>query len=422
MNKLYMLILVLILTAAAPASSQFGFGGRSRDTHAMDLFQVRFFSSAIPEKRPQGSIDLFIQLANDVLTFIRSDSNLWQARYEIEVIIYRSSKEIVAHSLIRDTVTVDTYEMTNSRTHSMLKSRRFYLQPGEYTWRIKLLNAEGLVILEREDRLQVPEYDVDKMQMSDLLLVDSLDCSTGQYRPNLRGAFTRQQEGVGVIFQLYPPRDADSVRTYLTLTDLSGQKVMARRITRRAEPLLHFCIELGKEIERPGEYLLQVRATAGASSARMEQKLYILWGHAAVPSTSEESMDLAIKQLSLIAKGSTIREMERAQGEERERLYSAFWQKRDPTPDTPENELKEEFFMRIDFANRQFSEAGSGRQGWRTDRGRIHIQNGPPDQIEKQAGEMGMASTEIWSYNRLKRRYIFVDRQNNGDFRLIKID
>jgi len=114
--------------------------------------------------------------------------------------------------------------------------------------------------------------------------------------------------------------------------------------------------------------------------------------------------------------------MERAQGAQRDSLYEAFWQKRDPTPETPENELRDEFFRRIDFSNNAFNEGFSGRQGWRTDRGRVYIQNGPPDQIEKHAGEMGMASTEIWSYNRLNRRYLFVDRLSNGEFRLAKTE
>src|ERR1700687_1299065 len=65
--------------------------------------------------------------------------------------------------------------------------------------------------------------------------------------------------------------------------------------------------------------------------------------------------------------------------EEREQFIEAFWQRRDPTPDTVENEFKEEHYRRIAYTNERFS---SGIPGWRTDRGRIYIMWGPPDSIE----------------------------------------
>src|ERR1019366_8291231 len=56
--------------------------------------------------------------------------------------------------------------------------------------------------------------------------------------------------------------------------------------------------------------------------------------------------------------------------EEREQFIEGFWQRRDPTPDTVENEFKEEHYRRIAYSNERFS---SGVPGWRTDRGRIYI-------------------------------------------------
>src|ERR1700730_3922740 len=65
--------------------------------------------------------------------------------------------------------------------------------------------------------------------------------------------------------------------------------------------------------------------------------------------------------------------------EEREQFIEAFWQRRDPTPDTVENEFKEEHYRRIAYTNERFA---SGIPGWRTDRGRIYIIWGKPDEIE----------------------------------------
>jgi len=66
-------------------------------------------------------------------------------------------------------------------------------------------------------------------------------------------------------------------------------------------------------------------------------------------------------------------------GREREQFIEQFWLRRDPTPDTVENEFKEEHYRRIAYANERYA---SGIPGWKTDRGRIYITYGPPDEIE----------------------------------------
>lgn len=65
--------------------------------------------------------------------------------------------------------------------------------------------------------------------------------------------------------------------------------------------------------------------------------------------------------------------------EERDQFIEEFWRRRNPTPGSPENAFKEEFYRRVAYANEHFS---SGIPGWRTDRGHIYIMYGPPDDIE----------------------------------------
>src|SRR5713101_2366523 len=65
--------------------------------------------------------------------------------------------------------------------------------------------------------------------------------------------------------------------------------------------------------------------------------------------------------------------------EERQQFIEQFWLRRDPTPDTEENEFKEEHYRRVTYANEHF---GSGIPGWKTDRGKIYITYGPADEVE----------------------------------------
>jgi len=87
---------------------------------------------------------------------------------------------------------------------------------------------------------------------------------------------------------------------------------------------------------------------------------------------------------------------------ERELFIEAFWKQRDPTPGTPENEFKNEHYRRINYVNHTFGR-GVPKPGWRTDRGRIHIILGEPQDIERIAGETQVYNSEIWFYQGLSK-------------------
>ena len=71
--------------------------------------------------------------------------------------------------------------------------------------------------------------------------------------------------------------------------------------------------------------------------------------------------------------------MQLSNDEERDKFIEAFWDRRNPNPDSEDNEFKDEHYRRIEYANEHFA---AGVQGWRTDRGRMYIVYGPPDEIE----------------------------------------
>ncbi len=82
---------------------------------------------------------------------------------------------------------------------------------------------------------------------------------------------------------------------------------------------------------------------------------------------------------------------------ERELFIEAFWKQRNPTPGTPENGAKTEHYRRIAYANRYLGR-GSSRPGWQTDRGRIYIILGEPQDIQKFEGKTSTYDTEVWFY------------------------
>ena len=125
--------------------------------------------------------------------------------------------------------------------------------------------------------------------------------------------------------------------------------------------------------------------------------------------------------------------MQLSNDEERDQFIEAFWQRRDPTPDTEENEFKEDHYARIAYANEHFA---AGIPGWKTDRGRIYIVFGKPDEIESHPSggsyerpmEEGGGETSTFPFEQWRYRYIegigqeviieFVDTCMCGDYHM----
>lgn len=125
--------------------------------------------------------------------------------------------------------------------------------------------------------------------------------------------------------------------------------------------------------------------------------------------------------------------MQLSNDEERDQFIEAFWQRRDPSPDTEENEFKEEHYRRIAYANEHYA---AGIPGWKTDRGRTYIVFGPADEIDAHPSggsyerpmEEGGGQTSTFPFETWRYRYLegigqeviieFVDNCMCGDYHM----
>jgi GWxTD domain-containing protein len=110
--------------------------------------------------------------------------------------------------------------------------------------------------------------------------------------------------------------------------------------------------------------------------------------------------------------------------QERKDFIADFWKKRDPDPSTEENEFKIEYYDRIEQANHLFRD--EGKNGWKSDRGRVYILLGPPEHRRYNPGEINSSVSakywynypfEIWYYGFYP--VIFVDKNENGSFQIL---
>lgn len=137
--------------------------------------------------------------------------------------------------------------------------------------------------------------------------------------------------------------------------------------------------------------------------------------------------DRKTSQLEYIASFSEINRLKDAEKSQRDSLWFEFWKKHDPTPHTGFNEKEVEYFNRVEYCEKQFSH---GDLGWRSDRGRVYVKLGPPDEIQSYpyynppkdpynpVPEL-YDSYIVWYYYKISRQFVFGDRYGLGQYILL---
>jgi len=136
---------------------------------------------------------------------------------------------------------------------------------------------------------------------------------------------------------------------------------------------------------------------------------------------SETQMDTLEAPLIYLAAGSELGVYKSLTVEGKRRFLRDFWRKRDPTPETPGNEQMGAFYKRIGDANERYREGGAAEiPGWRTDRGRIFILYGDPDEMLRRPQSGASYPWEMWKYTKTRvQYYLFLDRTRLGNYSLI---
>lgn len=244
--------------------------------------------------------------------------------------------------------------------YSYVEAYKLERQPenGRFLIRYTVLNASGDVVLHSErakERVSGPSVSLEKLN------VTALKSGTYLLRVELRDSLGREYGATSKRFYIYKPG---------TLPDT----------TRRSLPAAEYSAS---------EYMMM---TDDELTLELQEISY-----AATPAErkqSESLRDIASKRKFLFE----------------------FWARRDPDPGTSENEYKIEYHRRLLAANAAY--ATTFRAGWKTDRGRVSVLYGAPDEVERVPSSAESNPYEIWHYNSLQGGviFVFVDRNGMGDY------
>lgn len=411
---------IFLLIAASPLA--FGQVEAAPPPSTSDLpeFHVEALSFSAPDTM-LTRVDLYVQMPYDALQFVKRD-NRFVGRYEVTTNFLSADNVLHSERLWSEEVSVQKFEMTRMKGAFNLSHRSVNLQPGIYTLRTQVRDMESHKVATVVKKIVVGNYHLNDLALSDIMLVTrmTMEGDRRNILPNVSGNIGENKNLFNIFFEIYSPLPRDSVQLHYTITDFKGKLLLdLYQVYATSGPKTQIITRLDSSQYQTGAYTITVEARSllredEALPAIKKKGFFVRWGDMPLSITD---LDLAIKQARYIAKENEYEMFEKAESDEEKRsLFDAFWKRRDPNPATVRNEFMEEYYGRVDYANKNFSHY---IPGWRTDMGMVFIIFGSPNNVERHPFDIDSKPYEIWSYYDFNRSVVFVDETGFGDYRLL---
>jgi GWxTD domain-containing protein len=401
MNRPTLFILTLII-AGTLAQAQPEFYSEAY----LGLPEFRALALHLPSHHPDSvKVEIHIRIVYDDLQFVKT-GEIYKAGYGLDVILRDMNDHLASYNHVDRELKVTQYAQTNSRQIGDQTKTVFSVAPDRYDMKIVLIDRESRKsrILEHEIYFSDKEWQ-QPCRLGDLALVDSNGVA------HLSSGIT-PGEPIRIAHRLYC-EEKTSLSLLYQLLDAYDRVVLGGKIDLQGEgPYFAETLVLPTDSLTNQSYTFALNAKLGKTSLTRTYPIQLLGRD--MPDFIRD-LDLAIEQLKYIATDSEYDRIREAPPHKREELFQTFWKSKDPSPSSPENEKMEEYYRRIDYANRQFSGYGGG---WKTDMGKVYIIFGPPSDVKRQPFSHHSKPYEIWYYYDIRREFVFVDEEGFGQYRL----
>jgi GWxTD domain-containing protein len=411
--------------------------------------------------RGKVRVEVYIGMVNDILQFVKispaagDDSSAgeagYRAQYEVNVTIWDKQKNPVDSRNWKRELVVSSFDATNDRKKLNLEHAAFDLPPGEYEIAIEITDRDTGKNLRERKPLKLNPLDDGQLRLSSVVFTTPaaaapkgrpLAAEMVAQRDSLRYNFApiilskTSNRSAAAYFEIYGAPTGETLQLRYQILDWRRQvqQEWSETLAVAQTPLRHL-VDFAGKINEAGLHTFHLVAKSSSKAAEgrslasadtkqqdaeAEESFHVqISAEGNYTAALAENKTLRYAPLRYIVKGADYKQMLEAGEAGRDSLVAAFWRQRDPDPNTADNQLREEFYRRVAFADMRFASASSGKPGWETDRGRIYIKYGPPREVHHQFAEQGAAPYEIWLYPDLDLHFIFRDKTGAGDFELV---
>jgi len=401
------LISLLILTAGTNITAQ-------ENEKLLPKFDYEVVS--FPGKEFQDAKTyVYVWVQNAHLQFVTLDS-VYSARYQINIGVENQNGISVLTEDKTYSVSERSYAVTIDPKAQRVHHFEFQLPPDEYLFQLRLLDLNSTRSRSQERQKTVRLFERNKLEVSDVLFVTESDTGSIKAENIIPSFRVPLQEKIFVYTEVISPEKTNTIKIESTLRPKDGKEGLnfSQDVTPKNE-ITRVFLQINKESMVRGENQLYLKVTGEGQSKAIRKDLRFVAGIQTFEGLPVNDM---IGPLLYVTDGDDWKKLNNASDEERDSVFQAFWAKRDPSPGSPENELFNEFYKRVDLTNRNFGY--SRKNGWKTDRGRVFIVFGAPDRVERGTpSRYTQGDYEVWYYDDLREKFVFFDEYGFGDFRLV---
>ncbi len=388
-------------------------------------------------------LDVYLLIPQSLFTFIEGESGV-------------EAKVIFQTALIQgDIVPYDPDQWTRiyrapDRQHIGQLSwapdiSKFYVEPGEYILQVDIVDVYSKKQQTIRKPVSLTMFPPTELTISDITIASKIIQAKAENEftkygydvvPNAQRTFTAVAPMMYYFLEAYGLSGTGNYTIHTQVLSLNGEIVQDFPVRTKNMPGTSV-VEWGGVNTvglSSGIYKLSVDISdvARQKTANQKRTFYILrdtGDNQKKTAAKNDYADLSASQVNDIFKVASIimdknekRLFKKSDDVGRKNILAAFWERRDPNPETVVNEFKQEFYKRVQTANREFGT--ESQDGWSTDRGRILIKYGSPNNIERQESSLGQKPWLSWQYYEIEGgiQFIFVDRTGYGNYQLVHSD
>jgi GWxTD domain-containing protein len=397
-------------------------------------------------------LEFYYAFSQQKLLFVKTE-NGYEAAGELDLEVFdKNRSKTIIRKMFKVPVTVpDTIDY--DRGSNLTGQVNFLLDSGEYVFRIKACDFNNPSDSSSfDDNLDLNRFPQGSVTLSCIELSTNIHGSedknsvfyknTLEIVPNPNRLFGNNLSVLHYYFEIYNLKKENISEDYFIvsdITDLNNNKLKSQekkyRLKNEAKVeygsfdlsdlptnsynlVIRVVDDKNKEAAKNIKKFFVYNSDTSKISLDKYKDDYLLSEYA---NYSEDHLDGEFKQTLYI---STDVEKEQYQDlkniDAKRKFMYEFWKRRDITPLTPVNEFKSEYFERIKYANSHFK--FDFTEGWRTDRGRVYVLYGKPDETDRYPFESDKRAYEIWKYNAVEGgvEFVFVDLGNaTGNYGLV---
>ncbi len=399
-------------------------GANGQGVENINMDRSRFFVDyAVFADSIDNRLDVFYKIFNDGLHYVK-EGDKYVANYEVNVKVDGDDDEQITGKSIERQYVLDSYDLTHSGEGYLINQLSMSVPAGDFDLIVEFVDDNSKDKSTIETHFKSPDFKRggDMSQVEFIQNVESVPEDSPFHKgevvalPSVERSLDGETSKLGIYQELYlGDYIGDSVTySYLIHENHDNFEIADSEgvlVTTKLTRLRKF-IDVSELV--PGEFRLQTKLTyRGRPIVERDAQFMLKWSLA---SLLKNDFPYAVRQLKYIISGKDKKKLLALPDSERVKGFEDWWASQDPDKSTPENELREEYYRRIRYADQYFSTPG--RDGWETDRGMIYVQYGEPDDIDRHPFELDRRPYQIWRYYSQRRIFLFEDTKGDGDYQL----